>query len=88
LPQVRHNIDRKIVLINLPKVEGNDQVQRFAIKLRDALMNAVTGGVLVKVDMNGLRKNEMTIVSMDYCFPIRAMKGLDALKMKPVRKKK
>lgn len=82
LPQVRHNIDRKIVLINLPKVEGNDQVQRFAVKLRDALMNAVTGGVLVKVDMNGLRKNEMTIVSMDYCFPIRAMKGLDALKMK------
>lgn len=82
LPQIRHNIDRKIVLINLPKVEGNEQVQRFAGKLKDALMNAVTGGVLVKVDMNGLRKNEMTIVCMDYCFPIRAVKGLDVLKMK------
>lgn len=82
MPQVRHNIDRKIVLINLPKVEGNEQVQRFAGKLKEALMNAVTGGVLVKVDMNGLRKNEMTIVCMDYCFPIRAVKGLDVLKMK------
>lgn len=34
LPQIRHNIDRKIVLINLPKVEGNEQVQRFAGKLK------------------------------------------------------
>lgn len=82
IPQPGQNIDRKIVLVNLPKVEGNEVVQRFAMKLKDALVNAVTGGVLVKVDMNGTRKNEMTISSITYCFPARALKELPYLKEK------
>lgn len=82
IPQPGQNIDRKIVLINLPTTEGNEQIQRFAGRLKDALINAVSGGVLVKVDMNGSRKNEMTIASIAYCFPLRVLKDLPFMKEK------
>lgn len=80
IPEPGSTIDCKVVLINLPKTEGDEQ--RFANKLKDALMNAVTGGVHVYVDMNGTRKNEMTIASINYCFPIRILKDLPYLKEK------
>ena len=82
IPLAGENISRKIVLINLPKVEGNEQVQRFAMKLKDALQNAVTGGVNVCVDMNGRRKNEITIANITYCFPIRVLKDLPFMQEK------
>ena len=81
-PQPGKSINRKIVLISLPKVEGNEQVQRFANKLIIALKDAVTGGVKVEVDMNGVRKNEMTITCISYCFPMRVLKELPFLKEK------
>lgn len=76
VPQQGMNINRKIVLINLPKVEGNEMVQKFAAKLKDALLGAVSAGVQVKVDMNGTRQNEMTVQAITYCFPIRCLKNL------------
>lgn len=76
IPEIGQNIDRKIVLVNLPKVEGNDKVVRFANKLKDALKNAVEAGIQVCVDMNGSRQNEMTVQSITYCFPIRCLKYL------------
>lgn len=81
-PKPGSNINCKIVLINLPKAEGNEQIQKFAVKLKNALINAVTGGVLVAVDMNGTRKNEMTIASITYCFPIRVLKEISFMKEK------
>ena len=76
IPEIGQNIDRKIVLVNLPKVEGNDKVVKFANKLKDALKNAVEAGIQVFVDMNGSRQNEMTVQSITYCFPIRCLKYL------------
>ena len=70
------NINRKIVLIQLPKVEGNEMVQKFAQKLKDALTTSVQAGVTVKVDMNGSRQNELTVQAITYCFPIRCLKNL------------
>lgn len=76
VPQQGQTINRKIVLVNLPKVEGNDRVTRFAIKLKDALRNAVEADIHVYVDMNGSRQNEMTVQAITYCFPIRCLKYL------------
>lgn len=76
VPQMGMNIDRKIVLINLPKVEGNETIQKFGAKLKAALLGAVPAGVEVKVDMNGARPNEMTVQTVTYCFPIRCLKNL------------
>lgn len=76
VPQQGMNINRKIVLINLPKVEGNETVQKFADKLKKALIGSVSAGVQVKVDMNGTRQNELTVQAITYCFPIRCLKNL------------
>ncbi len=82
IPEQGISIFRKIVLINLPMVEGNDNVQRFAGRLETALTNAVEGGVIVKVDKNGTRKNEITILSIINCFPLRIIQDLPLLKEK------
>ncbi|MDR2474940.1 MAG: tubulin-like doman-containing protein [Bacteroidales bacterium] len=75
-------IFRKLILISLPKIDGNQNVQKFADKLTNHLTAAVQGNVIVKVDSNGLRKNEITISSITYCFPLRAVKDLGFLREK------
>lgn len=75
-PEQGLNINRKIVLINLPSVEGNETVQRFAGKFKDALLHSVEAGVEVHVDMSGTRQNELTVQTLTYCFPIRCLKNL------------
>lgn len=82
VPQQGMNINRKIVLINLPKVEGNETIQKFANRLKDALIGSVGAGVTVKVDMNGTRQNELTVQAITYCFPIRCLKNLAFYKEK------
>ncbi|MDR3338982.1 MAG: hypothetical protein LBT25_02605 [Candidatus Symbiothrix sp.] len=76
------NIFKKVIMINMPKIEGNEKVQKFADKFKNALQSSVGGGVTVKVDTNGSRKNEITIISITYCFPLRAIQDLKVLKEK------
>lgn len=76
VPQEGMNINRKIVLINLPKVEGNETVQKFAKNLKEALIKSVEAGKEVYVDMNGTRQNELTVQAITYLFPIRALRNL------------
>lgn len=76
VPEQGQNINRKVVLINLPRVEGNETVQKFADKLKNALKGAVEAGVHVYVDMNGSRLNELTVQNITYCFPVRCLKNL------------
>ena len=82
IPNVGVNIFKKIVLINLPKIEGNEQVQQFANKFKQALEGSVSGNTIVKVDANGTKKNEITIISLTYCFPLRAITDIKLLKEK------
>lgn len=82
VPVQGQNINRKVVLINLPKVEGNETVQKFATKMKDALIGAVPASVHVYVDMNGSRQNEMTVQNVTYCFPVRCLKNLAFYKEK------
>ena len=74
------NVFKKIVLITLPSPEGNDRLKIFTEKLKDAICNSVTGGVEVKVDSSGRRKDEITIASIVYCFPLRIIKDMPMLK--------
>ena len=82
IPTIGTSVFRKLILINLPKIEGNENVQKFADKLKRSLTESVQGNVIIKVDTNGLRKNEITISSITYCFPLRAIKDLGFLKEK------
>ena len=82
IPNIGVNIFKKIVLINLPRTEGNEQVQQFANRFKLALENSVSGNTIVKVDTNGTKKNEITIISLTYCFPLRAISDIRLLKEK------
>lgn len=73
---------RRRVLVNIPKVEGNEKVQKFAENLKTALENATDASINVKVDMSGERKNEITVMSVAYCFPIRCLNSLTFYKEK------
>ncbi|MDR0810666.1 MAG: hypothetical protein LBN23_00075 [Paludibacter sp.] len=81
-PPKPENIFKKVIMINLPKIEGNEKVQKFADKFQNALQESIGGDVIVKVDTNGSRKNEITIISITYCFPLRAIQDLKTLKEK------
>lgn len=82
IPEPGRTILRKRILINLPRTEGNEQIQKFAEKLKQALVESASGSVEIYVDDNGTQKNEMTVASITYCFPLRALRDLPALKEK------
>lgn len=79
VPSVGQNIYRKIVFINLPEIKGNEAVTKFGEKLKRALVDSVEAGILVKIDDTGLRKNEITISTITYCFPFRVLRNLHFL---------
>ena len=79
---VGDNVMRRVVLVNIPKVEGKEKVQKFAVNLKTALENATDASVNVKVDMTGEKKNEITVLSVAYYFPIRCLQNLTFYKEK------
>ena len=76
VPSVGRNIMRKIVFINLPEAKGNEQVMKFSSKFKQALIDSVEAGIQVKIDETGSRKNEITILTIAYCFPLRTLRDL------------
>ncbi len=79
---VGDNVMRRVVLVNIPKVEGKEKVQKFAVNLKTALENATDASVNVKVDMTGEKKNEIIVLSVAYYFPIRCLQNLTFYKEK------
>lgn len=70
------SINRKTVLISMPSDEGDDSLKKFAEKLKNALKEAFgnsTAGYTLNFDTSSERKNEITVLSIKYCFPIRAI---------------
>ena len=76
ITEIGKNIAKKVILVSLPKVEGNEKVQKFAADLKTALISAAEAGVTIHVDSSSDRKNEITVMSITYCFPLRALDSL------------
>ena len=73
------SINRKAILITMPTDEGNDSLKAFAQKLKENLLGAFgnsSAGCTLQFDTSSERKNEITIVSIKYCFPMRAIAWL------------
>lgn len=70
----------KTVFVQLPRVEGNnsEMAQDFSEKLARELKRNVASGIDVVVDTNGNKPNEISIISVVYCFPVRVLKHLPA----------
>lgn len=76
VPRVGDNILRKTLLINLPEAKGNEKVVKFVERFKRALESSVHPGIRVTIDETSPRKNEITIMTLAYCFPLRALRDL------------
>jgi hypothetical protein len=72
-------INRKAILITMPTDEGNDSLKTFVQKLKENLLGAfgnTSAGYTLQFDTSSERKNEITVLSIKYCFPMRAIAWL------------
>ena len=74
--EIGKNVAKKVILVSLPKVEGNEKVQKFAADLKQALISAAEAGIKVLVDSSSDRKNEITVMNITYCLPMRTLESL------------
>ncbi len=73
------SINRKTILISMPTDEGNDSLKAFSNKLKAALQGAfgnATPGSTINFNTSSDRMNEITVISIRYCFPMRAIAWL------------
>lgn len=73
-----HSINREAIIICLPDSEGDDKLKDFAQNLQTAMKNEFnsTTGRKINFDVSKDKMNEITIVAVKCCFPIRALEWL------------
>lgn len=76
-PKPGTNIKLENILISLPKVE---EKRDFIEKLKSAFTNSISGSKTLIFDEESEKLNEISILSMTYCFPLRAVNELSFLK--------
>ena len=70
------SINKKTILVSIPSPDDNDGLKRFADKLEAAFMNSFnqsTARTTIVVNRKSPRKDELSIITVAYCFPIRAI---------------
>jgi len=75
------SINRKTILITMPTDEGDASLKAFAQNLKTELLGAfgnASAGYTLQFDTSSERKNEITVVSIKYCFPMRAIEWLSS----------
>ena len=81
-PIIGQTIDREFLMISMPKCAGNTKLEDFRDKLEDAFKKSVEGTVDVKFDYDGAKENEITIIKIESCFPVRCLDWLSVYKQK------
>lgn len=77
------SINKKAILVSIPSPEGNEGLQRFANKLEKAFkdsINQATARTTITVNPKSPRKDELSIVTVGYCFPMRAIEWMQPYK--------
>lgn len=77
------SINCKSILVSIPSPDENEELKRFADKLANAFRNSFNNAAqqtTLQVDMKSTRKDELSIVSVVYCFPLRAIDWLATYK--------
>lgn len=70
------SINKKAILVSIPAPDDNINLKHFADKLEDAFKNSFnqsTARTTITVNRKSLRKDELSIITVSYCFPIRAI---------------
>ena len=70
------SINKKAILVSIPSPDENEGLKKFADKLEMAFKNSFnqsTARTTITVNRNSPRKDELSIITVTYCFPIRAI---------------
>jgi len=80
-PDENKNINLREVLISIPSPDDNPGLKEFAEDLKRAFESQVENGVKKpKIFMESTRKNELSIITINYAFPMRAITWLAGYK--------
>ena len=73
-----YSVNRESIIICMPKCEGSDALKEFSKKLTEAMRTEFqpNEGRKIAFDVSDDRMNEITIVSIKCCFPMRALEWL------------
>ncbi len=70
------SINKKAILVSIPSPDDDLNLKKFADKLEDALkksFNQSTARTSITVNTKNPRKDELSILTVSYCYPIRAI---------------
>ena len=79
------SINKKTILISIPSPDDNEGLKRFADKLEAAFLRSVnqsTARTTIVVNRKSQRKDELSIITVTYCFPMRTIDWLQPYKEK------
>ena len=77
------SINKKAILVSIPSPEENEGLKRFADKLEAAFKNSFnqsTARTTITVNRKSPRKDELSIITVSYCFPVRAIDWMSTYK--------
>ena len=80
-PRPGVNIMFRSTLVSIPAVADKNK-ETFVNKLVDAFRSGTDGTKKVSFELNSTKKNEITIMNLTYCFPLRTVNDLKILKQK------
>lgn len=79
------SINKKTILVSIPSPDKNEGLAIFADKLEKAFKSSFAQGssqCSLMVNKKSPRKDELSIITVAYCFPIRALSWMAAYKEK------
>lgn len=77
------SINKKTILVSIPSPDKNENLKRFANKLEENFKNQFGNGAAqtsIIINRESPRQDELSIVSIQYCYPLRAIDWLQTYK--------
>ena len=77
------SINKKAILVSIPSPDDNENLKKFADKLEAAFKNSFnqsTARTTITVNRKSPRKDELSIITVAYCFPVRAIEWMEPYK--------
>lgn len=79
------SINKKVIVVSIPSPDENEGLKVFADKLEKAFKNSFSQGAAqtsLVVNQKSPRKDELSIITIAYCFPMRCISWLETYKQK------
>lgn len=79
------SIYKKVIFVSIPSPDNNESLKKFADKMEAAFkdsFNQSTARTTIVVNRESLRKNELAIITVGYCFPMRAIEWMEPYRLR------